>query len=158
MGRWNHKGCRGSAWSQITVVPLGSSPSTSVDVSNLTLAHDPNADPRAVLSLDITHPYRQKEVVLEVNRRLNGNRIVNAHDIHCVRVAHAIDKQLSYCYTQKFASARYSVPFVEWLIAQHTQSATFFSDAKTTFDVIRRTSAATAKCNASQIQFPDSAF
>lgn len=132
--------------SKFAVLPFEATPTaTAINVSKVTLAHGPNAEPHSVLSVDTTHPYRQKEVVSEVNRRLNGARPIVGHDVFCVRVAHAIDTQVSFCYIQKFASPRYSEQFVEWLVAQHALCATFFGDARIATDVARRANAKTEK-------------
>ena len=83
--------------------------------------------------------------MLEVNLRLNGSRTIVGHDVLCVRVAHAIDAQVKFCYLQNHASPKYSTQFVDWLVEQHTQSATFFSDAKIAADMIRKTKTAKEK-------------
>ena len=40
------------------------------------------------LDADQTHPYRQTELLAEMNKRLAGKVKVNGFDIQCVRQAH----------------------------------------------------------------------
>jgi hypothetical protein len=79
---------------------------------------------------DKTHPYRQKEVIQEVNKRSSSSRKVNSHDILCIRRAHNIDGRSDMCHKPKFGSPQYSDTFVQWIVDQHRQSPDFFDRAR----------------------------
>lgn len=80
---------------------------------------------------DITHPYRQKEIVQLVNQQLNGRKTINPYDILCVRKIFKIDESKpNYYYKSKFASPQYSDAFVDWLVEQFNKDATFFDKAR----------------------------
>lgn len=119
--------------SQVKIVP----PGTSDTVTQVHLVNDPAAPAHYQVSVDATHPFRQKEVVEEFNKRAKGASIKPFH-IQCVRQAHDIDDNPNFCYRQKFASARYSYAFVEWIVERYTADPEFFVKAKVRADERRR--------------------
>jgi len=94
------------------------------------LVNDPNAPAMRQVSIDETHPFRQKEIIAEVNRRLGGEKTINSFHIQCVRQAYDIETEPALAYKMKYSSTRYSSLFVDWLIEQHNLNADFFEDAK----------------------------
>lgn len=79
-----------------------------------------------------THPFRQKELVVQVNSALKGQRTVNQYDIHCVIEAFNIKKRPEYHYRGQVPGNpdQYSPEFVVWMASQHGHDSTFFSDAR----------------------------
>src|ERR1035441_6973998 len=120
--------------SQVQILPPGKDISA---VQGIRLVYDPAAPAFHGLSVDLTHPFRQKEVVQEINRALNGAKVIKPFHIQCVRHAHKIDANATFCYKQKFASARYSQAFVDWILEQHTADAGFFESAKSKTDDLK---------------------
>ena len=104
------------------------------------LTADPNAPAYYAVPLDQTHPHRQKEVVQEVNARLSGGMVINSHDIVCIRRVYSIQKQIRYCYTQNYASPRYSQQFVDWIVEQYDSNPTFFGETRVKFDKLKKSS------------------
>jgi hypothetical protein len=96
------------------------------------LSADPNAPVYGRLDPDRTHPYRQKEVVNEVNRRLLEGVEVKGYDILSVRRVHGISEeaQPDFTHVPKFGSPQYSDAFVDWLVEQHARDPEFFAKAK----------------------------
>ncbi len=101
------------------------------------LTSDRGAPAYYAVPLDETHPHRQKEVVREVNQRLASKRSINSHDIICIRRVYAIQKQIQYCYTQNFASPRYSQQFVDWIVGQYESNSAFFEETRAKFDELK---------------------
>lgn len=58
-------------------VPSGAMPLRLVDSAD--------APAYYAVPIDTTHPFRQKEVVREVNARLNGRKAITSHNIVCIR-------------------------------------------------------------------------
>jgi hypothetical protein len=102
------------------------------------LVNDPSAPAYYRASVDQTHPFRQKEVVEEVNKALQGTKIIKPFHVQCVRQAHKTDDNATFCYKQKYASARYSHAFVKWIIEQYTADQGFFENAKAVMEETRR--------------------
>jgi hypothetical protein len=88
---------------------------------------------------DRSHPYRQKEVIREVNARLDG-RSVNAFDVLSVRRVHEITEETrpEFVHVPKFGSPQYSDAFVDWLVEQDERDPRFFERAKAGYLATRR--------------------
>jgi hypothetical protein len=102
------------------------------------LTTDPHAPLYGQVDPDQSHPYRQKEVILEVNARL-GENAVNAFDVLSVRRVHAISEETrpEFVHVPKFGSPQYSDAFVEWLVAERKRDSRFFEEAKSLYLAIR---------------------
>jgi hypothetical protein len=124
--------------SEVIVVPPRSAPSGTVE--RFRVVDDPKAPVLARTDFDVTHPYRQKELVEVLNRRA-GRPIATAFEIQCVRRVHRTDARDEFFHRPKFGSPQYSESFVTWLLAQHDRDPQFFEKAKT---ADRSGSAATA--------------
>jgi hypothetical protein len=98
------------------------------------LTTDPHAPLYGQVDPDQSHPYRQKEVIREVNARL-GEGAVNAFDVLSVRRVHAISEETrpEFVHVPKFGSPQYSDAFVEWLVAERDRNPRFFEQAKTSY-------------------------
>jgi hypothetical protein len=83
---------------------------------------------------DSSHPYRQKEVIREVNARLDGTN-VNAFDVLSVRRVHVVTEETrpEFVHVPKFGSPQYSDAFVDWLVAEHERDPQFFPRAKAAY-------------------------
>jgi hypothetical protein len=95
------------------------------------LTTDPHAPLYGQVDPDRSHPYRQKEVIREVNARLDG-AVVNAFDVLSVRRVHVISEETrpEFVHVPKFGSPQYSDAFVDWLIGEHERDPEFFARAK----------------------------
>jgi hypothetical protein len=112
--------------------------------TTIRLTDDPAAPTYGKLSPDQTHPYRQKELLEEINARLPAGVTVNTHDMLSVRRVHDIREAThpQFAHEPRFASRQYSKAFAEWLLDQFKRDATFFRRAKDEYS--RRTSAASS--------------
>jgi Putative DNA-binding domain/EC042_2821-lke REase len=126
--------------SRFAVLPPAETPSVTAGALPMQLTNDPTAPAYYAVPIDKTHPYRQKEVVREVNRRLAGTKTINAHDILCIRRAYSVQRDVSFCYTQNYATPRYSDKFVDWIGDQFLADASFFDTTKIKFDELKAAS------------------
>jgi hypothetical protein len=103
------------------------------------LTTDPHAPLYGQVDPDRSHPHRQKEVIAEVNKRLDG-RTVNAFDILSVRRIYAIGEETrpEFVHVPKFGSPQYSDAFVDWLVEQDTRDPHFFENAKAGYLATRK--------------------
>lgn len=123
--------------SRVAILPPASTREGAGGSLPMTLTDDPNATPYYAVPLDSTHPHRQKEVIKEVNARLAGRRQINSHDVLCIRRVYQIQLDLNYCYTQNFASPRYSKAFVNWIVQSYERNESFFEETKAKYDEVR---------------------
>lgn len=79
-----------------------------------------------------THPYRQKELIEQVNEMLDDEAKINSHDVQCVRKAHRIDKRPEFHYESgiKGAPKQYSHGFADWMVKRFRQDNEFFKKAR----------------------------
>ena len=78
---------------------------------------------------DVTHPYRQKELVDVLTRRA-GRPIATAFEIQCVRRVHHTDARDEFFHRPKFGSPQYSESFVTGCSSQYERDPQFFEKAK----------------------------
>jgi hypothetical protein len=103
------------------------------------LTTDPHAPLYGQVDPDQSHPYRQKEVIREVNARL-GEGAVNAFDVLSVRRVHAISEETrpEFVHVPKFGSPQYSDAFVDWLVGEQQRDREFFTRAKAAYLATRK--------------------
>jgi len=116
--------------SAVQVLPREVVQSTSATATPIKIVDDPAAPAYRLVDPDKTHPYRQKELLTQVNRRLPKGRMINSYDILVVRRLHGIDDKVLYCHCPKYASPQYSDAFVAWLVEKHQADNGFFSKAR----------------------------
>ena len=128
--------------SRFAVLPPEGAPTGPSGSLAMQLTSDPGAPAYYAVPLDKTHPHRQKEVVREVNLRLAGKKTINSHNVICIRRVYSIQKEINYCFTQNFASPRYTQQFVDWIVDQYLNDNTFFDKTRAKFDALKVTSGA----------------
>lgn len=94
------------------------------------LVNDPAAPAFRQISVDETHPHRQKEVVAAVTERMNGAVALNSYHIQCVRQAYGTDANPTFTYTMSHSSPRYSDAFVDWIAEEWEKNPDFVEEAK----------------------------
>lgn len=77
-----------------------------------------------------SHPFRQKDVIEQVNRRLGARARVNQYDIQCIRRVYGIDDQRRYCYKPLHTSAHFSPVFVDWIVRGFEKNESFFKETR----------------------------
>jgi hypothetical protein len=113
----------------VSVLPGEVTLSGAKDASTVRLVNDDGAPAFKAVRTDLLYPYRQKELVAEVNQLL-GSPTISGHDVHCVRKAHRIDEQPTFFYKPQYSSPQYSHAFAEWLVDQFRADSQFFAKAR----------------------------
>jgi hypothetical protein len=93
------------------------------------LVEDSDSPAYRKLDPDRTHPYRQKEVVEQVNAKLS-KATVGSYDIQSVRKVHGVDNRPNFYYRPKFSSPQYSGAFGTWMVAEYKKDKEFFTRAR----------------------------
>lgn len=129
---WNanlRKLANAPAESTVVVVSRQSGPKQRLD--RFRIVDDPQAPAVARTDFDITHPYRQKELLKELTGRL-GRGVVGPYEIRCVRKVYDIDAKPEFFHRPKFSgSPQYSDAFMSWLLDEYQRDPNFFIAAKT---------------------------
>lgn len=91
------------------------------------------------LNTDKTHPYKSKGVVEIINRKLNGLKTINTHDIKCIAEIHNLKDNPNIYYRSKFATTpQYSDAFVDWVLEKYNIDSRFFDKARLQFRQTRK--------------------
>lgn len=124
--------------SRFAILPPETQPTGPSGALPLRLTDDPTAPAYYAIPIDTTHPFRQKEVVREVNAKLAGGKTINAHDILCVRRVYSVQKDIKFCYTQTYSTPRYSQAFVDWVVQKYEEDGSFFEKTKLRLDQLKQ--------------------
>jgi hypothetical protein len=128
---------------QVVEAPVGSTivtvmPSEDEAALPVRLSEDPNAPLVGRMEPDVTHPYRLKALVQEVNRNLPPSAQINQYDIQAVRNVHNTDSNLALHYLSKYSGHQYSAAFAKWLADQFRNDPAFFKTARVRYHQKRR--------------------
>jgi hypothetical protein len=116
---------------EVRVLPPEIMESDAYSATPIRIVDDSRAPAYRKIDPDVTHPYRQKEVVEAVNNGLGTTRKITAYDIQCVRKIHKIDESKpNFYHASKFASPQYSDSFVRWIVEQYGRDTAFFDKTR----------------------------
>jgi hypothetical protein len=121
------------------IVAIERSDDEEGEPTRIRITTDEDAPIYSRINPDATHPYRQKELIAEINRRLPRNVTVNAHDVLSVRRVHGIDEQArpEFAHRPKFGSLQYSDELVDWIVDEYSRDQDFFSKARERYYELR---------------------
>jgi hypothetical protein len=91
---------------------------------------DPNAIAVRAIDYDISHPYRQMDVLKRIKELLPAGTSVSTYDLTAVRYASNIVDRGDYYHKPKFGSAQYSDSYAQWLSQSYTADSEFFRKAR----------------------------
>jgi hypothetical protein len=89
-------------------------------------------DAPALQPQDVDHlyPWRQKDLVQELNKRI-GRRALTTYDIQAVRRQHHLDERPDFVFHLEGAGRRYSPAIADWMMEQFGADPEFFQTART---------------------------
>lgn len=102
----------------------------SNDATPIRIVDDPNAPAFRRIDYDISHPYRQKDLVAALNKKLPKDAQVTTYDVLAIRRAFDISSKEGFCHHPKFGSPQYSEAFATWMAANYEQDKEFFLRAR----------------------------
>lgn len=107
--------------------------STKGQPTRIRITTDEDAPLYGRIDPDVTHPYRQTELIQEVNKKLPGKARITSHDITATRSVHDITAKTRprFAYQGRYdAAPLYSDEFVDWLVDEFKNDKGFFADAR----------------------------
>jgi hypothetical protein len=111
---------------ELRLDPQSSGPAT---LSPVRIVTDPDAPALQPQDVDHLYPWRQKDLLRELNGRL-GRRFLNSYDIQAVRRQHHLDDRPDFVFNLPGAGRRYSPAVAEWMMEQHGRDPEFFRHAR----------------------------
>ena len=98
------------------------------------LTNDPSAPEYKLADPNLTHPYRQKEVLEKLKEaREELKSSVTSHHLQCIRRVHKVDANAVFCYHANYTSPTYSQMFVDWILERYDEDFDFFANCKSTW-------------------------
>jgi hypothetical protein len=90
---------------------------------------DPAAPALQPQDVDHLYPWRQKDLLRELNQRLDS-RMLNSYDIQAVRRQHRLDEHPEYVFNLPGAGRRYSPAVADWMMDEFARDPEFFQHAR----------------------------
>jgi hypothetical protein len=100
------------------------------------ITSDENAPLFRAVDFDVTHPFRQKELIAEVNARLPADRAINAYEFQAIRRTNDVDPD--FVHRPRFGTNQYSRAFADWLVERLAADAELVPRARAEYQLIRR--------------------
>jgi hypothetical protein len=101
----------------------------SANLQPVRIVTDPEAPVLQPTDVDRLYPWRQKDLLRELNSHL-GRRFLNSYDIQAVRRQHRLDEHPDFVFNLPGAGRRYSPAAAEWMLEQHARDPEFFHRAR----------------------------
>lgn len=119
--------------SRVAILPPEIHPSDDPNAVPIRIVDDASAQAFRLLDIDKTHPYRQKEVIDEVKKRLPKNARFNSFDVQVLRKVHPVLETPAYSHQPRFGSRQFSKRAVEWVTSHYEKDPDFFLKARDSF-------------------------
>lgn len=116
--------------SRIVVASGDVKESESPNAMQIRIVDDPKAPAYRKIDYDVSHPYRQKDVIPKLNAKLKGKVTITTFDILCLRRLYNLHENSLYCHKPLFGSMQYSDAFINWAIGEFAKDAQFFENAR----------------------------
>jgi hypothetical protein len=118
------------AGSRVAVLPPEIRPSDDPSAVPIRIVDDESAQAFRLLDIDKTHPYRQKELLDEVRKKLPKNASFNQFDVLVLRKVHPILETPAYSHQPRFGSRQYSKRAVDWITSHYRSDRALFTRAR----------------------------
>jgi EC042_2821-lke REase len=114
--------------STISVLPPQVVQSSDPGATPIRITADPNAPGYQLIDPDKTYPWRQKELLEELNKTLPTK--INAYDLLAIRRFYRTDGDPKFFYKHRFGSQQYSSAFAKWILEQYGQNPRLFQKCR----------------------------
>jgi hypothetical protein len=94
------------------------------------LVTDMNATAVRAINYDVTHPYRQMDLLKRIKELLPSGTVVTTYDLTAVRYSFGILDRDEYYHKSKFGSGQYSEYYANWIVESYTKDSAFFQTAR----------------------------
>ena len=102
----------------------------SPEAMEIRITDNPDAPEYHKIDPDYTHPYRQKELIYEINKKLKDRAKVNSYDIQVIRKVYSINEKPELVHKPKFGTTQYSNDFVQWIVDKYENDSNFFTKTR----------------------------
>lgn len=108
--------------------------------SRIRITTDEDAPVYGRIDPDTTHPFRQKELLKQINERLPEGAGINSYDMVAVRKTLGIDHTTHprFVHLFHYGGVQYSEAFVDWIVREAARDERFFDRARRRYYELRR--------------------
>jgi len=114
--------------SKISVLPPQVIQSSDPGATPIRITANPNAPEYQLVDPDKTYPWRQKELLEELNKTLPTK--INSYDLLAVRRFFGVDGDPKFVYKHRFGSQQYCPAFAKWILEHHSQDPRLFQKCR----------------------------
>lgn len=112
--------------STVSVLPPAVRQSRDPNATPIRITTDRSAPEYRLVNPDATHPWRQKELIAEVNAVVGQEDRINQFDVQCLRHVYYVDDDPRYFHKARFGAPQYSPEFRDWILEQYSAENDFF--------------------------------
>jgi hypothetical protein len=123
--------------SSVSILPPAIRHSNEVGATPIRITEDPAAAEYRLVDPDVTHPWRQKELIAEINSELPEGDRINSFDILALRQLYAIDSDIQFFHKAKFGAPQYSPALKEWVVGEYQRDRDFFRKSREEYRALR---------------------
>lgn len=115
--------------STISMLPPQVIQSSDPNATPIRITDDPSAPGYQHVDPDKTHPWREKELVEEINKALPTT--ITPYDLRAVRRVHDTDQDPNFVYNHRYGpSKQYSPAFAKWILERYAADPRFFQKCR----------------------------
>lgn len=114
--------------STVSILPPRVVQSSEPNAAPIRITANPKAPEYQLVDPDKTYPWRQKELLEELNKMLPIK--INSHDLLALRRFYGVDADPKFVYKHRFGSPQYSPAFEKWILEQYTQDPRLFQKCR----------------------------
>jgi hypothetical protein len=116
--------------SQLRVVPSVSVGQSESNAVAFRMTNDPNAQDVVAVDRGRICPYRRKEVMAKLKKRLPNGPVPTTHDLWAINKIYNIPDKDHFAWQPEYSSLQYSDAFVDWIVAEITNDPNFLDNVK----------------------------
>lgn len=114
--------------STVSILPPQMVQSSDPGATPIRITANPKAPEYQLVDPDKTYPWRQKELLEELNKVLPVK--INSYDLLALRRFYGVDADPKFVYKHRFGSQQYSPAFEKWILEQHAQDPRLFQKCR----------------------------
>jgi hypothetical protein len=119
--------------SHLSILPREIRESDSPDAVPIRVVDDSAAPAYRIVDPDRTHPFRQKELIVEVRKRLPKGTVFNQFDVQAIRKTMPDANEARFHHKPRYGSPQYSGEFADWIVDQYEREPQFFQQVRERF-------------------------
>jgi hypothetical protein len=115
---------------QLQVAPTQSIANDQIASVKIHLTTNPATKEALAIDRGKLCPYRQKEVIIALRKRLPSESVPTSHDIRAINKIYDIPSKPEYCWEPEYSSKQYSDAFIDWIAESIAKDSNFLAHVR----------------------------